>query len=60
LPAKTVKQKRLMAIAESHPEKVYKRNKGVLGMTKSQMHEYASTKEKGLPMKKSASKKKGK
>lgn len=45
-----------MAIAEHHPSKLYKRNRGVLKMTKKQQREYATTKEKGLPHKK---KKKG-
>jgi len=38
-----------MAIAEHEPNKLYKRNKGLLKMTKSQLHDYADTKEKGLP-----------
>jgi|GEM_PF-5135107 len=37
-----------MAIAEHHPEKVYARNRGVLKMSKGQMHDYAATKEGGL------------
>ncbi len=42
----------MMAIAEHHPEKLYKRNKEVAKMSKTQLHEYASTKEKSLPKKK--------
>ena len=34
----------LMAIAEHEPSKVYKRNRGVTKMSKSQLHDYASTK----------------
>ncbi len=40
-----------MAIAEHHPEKLYKRNRGLLKMSKQQLHDFASTKEKGLPKK---------
>lgn len=41
-----------MAIAEHAPEKLYSRNRGLLGMSKSQLHDYADTPEKGLPKKK--------
>ena len=52
MPAKSKKQRRMMAIAEHHPEKLYKRNKDVKKMTKKQLSEFASTKEKRLPSKK--------
>jgi len=52
MAAVSKKQRRAIAIAEHHPSKLYKRNRGILGMTKEQMHDYASTKEKGLPKKK--------
>jgi len=53
MPAKSKKQRRLMAIAEHHPEKLYSKNKGVAkSMSKSQLHDFAATKEKGLPKKK--------
>ena len=42
-------QRRAMAIAEHHPEKLYKRNRGMLKMSKSELSEFASHKEKGLP-----------
>ena len=51
MPAKSVKQRRMMAIAEHHPEKLYKRNKGAAKMSKSDLHDFAKTKEKGLPRK---------
>jgi len=51
LPAKSKSQRRLMAIAKNKPDKLYKKNKGVLKMSKKQLGEYASTKEKGLPKK---------
>lgn len=38
-----------MAIAEHHPEELYDRNKAMLNMTHQQLHEFASTSEKGLP-----------
>ena len=51
MPAKSKSQRRLMSIAEHHPEKLYKKNKGVAKMSKEQLHHYADTKEKGLPRK---------
>ena len=38
-----------MAIAEHHPEKLYAKNKGLKKMSKKQLHDFATTKEKGLP-----------
>jgi hypothetical protein len=52
MPAKSRAQRQVMGIAEHHPEKLYKRNRGLLKMSKSQLHDYASTKEKGLPKRK--------
>lgn len=52
MPAVSKKQRRMMAIAEHHPSKLYGRNRGALTMTKTQLHHYAATKEKGLPKKK--------
>jgi len=52
MPAKSKKMRKLMGLAEHHPEKVYARNKGVLSMSREQLHDFASTKEKGLPTKK--------
>jgi len=42
----------MMAIAAHEPEKLYQRNKAALSMTKAQLSDFASTKEKGLPRKK--------
>lgn len=53
MPAKSKKQRRLMAIAEHHPEDLHKKNRGVLSMSKEQMHDFAKTGENGLPEKKS-------
>lgn len=57
MPAKSKKQRKAMAIAKHHPEKLYKRNRAMKKMSKEDLHEFASTKEKGLPTKK---KRKGK
>lgn len=37
------------AIAEHDPEKLYKRNRGMLAMTHQQLHDFAATEEKNLP-----------
>ena len=49
MPAVSKKQRRAMAIAEHHPSKLHKRNKSMKKMTKSQLHDFASTKEGKLP-----------
>jgi hypothetical protein len=58
MPAKSVAQRKLMAIAEHHPDKLYAKNKGVAKMGKKSLHDFAATREKGLPKRagKSASK----
>ena len=38
-----------MAIAEHNPSKLNPSNRGLLKMSKSQLHDFASTPEKGLP-----------
>lgn len=43
MPAKSEKQRELMAIAERHPEKVSPGNRGVLKMSHQQLHDFAST-----------------
>jgi hypothetical protein len=57
MPAKSKAQRRAMAIAEHKPEELYERNKGMKKMSKSDLSDFASTKEKKLPIRKS---KKGK
>ena len=47
MPAKSEAQRRLMAIAEHSPEKLYKKNRGVLKMSHSQLHDFAATKDYG-------------
>lgn len=51
MPARSVAQRRAMAIAEHHPEALYARNRGLLKMARSQLHEFAATGEQGLPAK---------
>lgn len=51
MPAKSKKQRRLMAIAEHEPGILYKQNKDVLKMGKGMLHDFAATSEKGLPSK---------
>lgn len=57
MPALSIKQRRLMAIAEHHPTQVSAKNKGVLKMSQRQLHDFASTKEARLPLVKKASNK---
>jgi hypothetical protein len=52
MPAPSKAMRRASAIAEHHPEELYSRNKGLLGMTHGQLHDFASTSEKGLPKRK--------
>lgn len=44
MPAKSEKQRRLMAIAEHQPNKLYKKNRSTAKMSKSQLHDFASSK----------------
>lgn len=41
-----------MAIAEHAPQKLNQANRGLLKMSHQQLHEFADTPEKGLPLKK--------
>ena len=49
MPSVSKKQREAMAIAEHHPDELYGKNKGILDMSHGQLHDFASTKEKGLP-----------
>ena len=51
MPAKSIAQQRLMAIAKHSPSKVYSKNKSVLGMSKESLGDFASTSLKGLSQK---------
>lgn len=43
MPAVSERQREAMAIAEHHPKQVYGRNKSLLKMTHSQLHDFAAT-----------------
>lgn len=58
MPAKSKAQQEAMAIAEHDPSKLNPKNKGLLSMSHSQLHDFAATPRKGLPQ--YAGKKKGK
>ena len=49
MPSVSNKQRMAMAIAEHHPEKLHAKNRGMLQMSKGQLHDFAS----GLVKKKS-------
>jgi hypothetical protein len=49
MPAVSEKQRIAMAIAEHHPSKLYKRNKGLKKMSKEQLSEFARKSTKGSP-----------
>lgn len=42
-PAVSEKQRKMFAVAAYAPEKLYAKNRGVLGMKKKQLHEFAKT-----------------
>ena len=44
MPATSPAQRRLMGLAEHHPEKVRPENRGVLKMSHQQLHDFAATK----------------
>jgi len=52
VPAKSKAQQTVMAIAKHNPAELYKKNRGLLRMTHSQLHDFAATKRTGLPEKK--------
>jgi hypothetical protein len=49
MPAESKAQRIAMAIAEHHPEELSAKNAGLKDMTHQQLHDFASTPEKGLP-----------
>lgn len=51
MPAKSKKQQQMMAIAEHSPADINPKNQDVLKMTHSQLHDFATTSTKGLPIK---------
>ena len=59
MPARSKKQRQAMAIAEHSPGKLYKRNRGLKRMSKGQLHDFASAKRDGLPVRVKVKKRKG-
>jgi len=53
MPAESKAQQAVMAIAEHNPSKLQKKNRGVLDMSHSQLHDFAATPTKSLPERKS-------
>jgi hypothetical protein len=51
MPAKSIAQRRLFSIAEHAPSALYSRNKGLAKLPQQTLHDFAATKEKGLPKK---------
>lgn len=49
MPSVSKAQQTVMAIAEHNPSKLFAKNKGAAKMSKKSLHEFASTKRKGLP-----------
>jgi hypothetical protein len=49
MPAESQAQQRLMAMAEHNPGAVSAKNRGVLKMSHSQLHDFAATKRSSLP-----------
>ena len=49
MPSTSKAQQQAMAIAEHSPGKLKGKNKGLLKMSSSQLHDFASTSTKGLP-----------
>ena len=56
MPSVSQAQQRLMAMAEHDPSAIHGKNRGVLGMSRQQLHDFAATPRKGLPKHKKAHK----
>ena len=56
MPSVSQAQAILMSIAEHNPSAVSRKNRGVLGMSRQQLHDFAATPRKGLPKHKKAHK----
>lgn len=52
LPSHSQAQQRLFAIAEHEPGKLFSKNRGLAKLPKKTLHDFASTKRKGLPARK--------
>lgn len=51
MPSVSQAQQKVMAIAEHAPSKLFKKNRGLLGMSHQQLHDFAATPRGGLPKK---------
>ncbi len=49
MPAQSQAQQRLFAVAEHAPEKLHAKNRGLLKLSHSQLHDFAATRRTGLP-----------
>lgn len=49
MPAKSVSQQQMFAIAKHSPKKLYKKNRSVLKMSKKELNKFASTPTATLP-----------
>lgn len=52
MPATSVAQRRLFAMALHHPDQLHSKNKGLASLPKKTLHDFAAVPEKGLPTKK--------
>lgn len=50
MPAVSKSQRRAMAVAEHDPKALFPENKGMAKMSKTQLSDFASTPEQGLPI----------
>ena len=51
MPSASKSQQQAAAIAEKVPDRLYKRNSGLLSMKKPALRDFAKTKSSGLPQK---------
>ena len=49
MPAKSIAQQQLFAIAKHHPEKLHSENKSLAKLPKKTLHDFASGSEAGKP-----------
>ena len=54
MPAKSLAQRRAMAIAAHRPDELFERNKGLKEMKASDLKDFISTRENGLPRRKTS------
>jgi hypothetical protein len=54
MPAKSVAQRRLFALAEHKPDELYAKDKSLTKLSHKTLHDFAATKEKGLVSRKTS------